>query len=256
MAKVVLDPGHGVETPGKRSFDGSLLEHEFNFDIAKRQKAVLERHGVEVVLTRLNEHDIPLAERVAIAKHYNADIFVSDHADAYGSTWNSANGYTVYTYTRIDAATTRLAQCVDSAMSEVGSIRNRGIKQADFYVLRNTPMPAILIEHGFYTNKVEGPKLKDTNVRQALAVAGAKGILQYFGIQYKGKEEDTLKAVVTYAGDGDVFAAVLVAQKMHCPLMSVNDFKTSGIKAERVIQIGGKPGSDRFSSFKDAANLI
>jgi N-acetylmuramoyl-L-alanine amidase len=253
---VVLDPGHGVETPGKRSFDGSLRECEFNFDIARRQKAILESHGVKTILTRTNEHEVSLAQRVAIAKRYNADIFVSDHADAYGSTWNDANGYTVYTYTKIDSMTSRLASCVDNAMSTVGSIRNRGIKQADFYVLRNTPMPAILIEHGFYTNKIEVAKLKDTNVRQALAIAGAKGILQYFGIQYKGKEEDTLKAVVTYTGDGDVFAAILVSQKMHCPLMSINDFKASGIKAERVIQIGGKPGSDRFSSFKDAANLI
>lgn len=255
MTRVVLDPGHGVETPGKRSFDGTLLEHEFNFDIAKRQKAILERHGVEVILTRQNEHDISLAERVVIAIKHNADIFISDHADAYGSTWNDANGYTVYTYTKIDSVTARLASCVDNAMSTVG-IRNRGIKQADFYVLRNTLMPAILIEHGFYTNKVEVAKLKDTNVRQALALAGAKGILQYFGIQYKGEEEDTLKAVVTYTGDGDVFAAILVSQKMHCPLMSVDDFRASGIKADKIYQIGGKPGSDRFSSFKDAANLI
>lgn len=253
MAKVVLDPGHGVETPGKRSFDGSLLEHEFNFDIAKRQKAVLERHGVEVVLTRLNEHDISLAQRVAIAKQYNADIFISDHADAYGSSWNDANGYTVYTYTKIDSTTARLASCVDNAMSTVG-IRNRGIKQADFYVLRNTPMPAILIEHGFYTNKVEVAKLKDSAFREALATAGAKGILQYFGIQYK--EDDNVKVIVTYFGDGDLFAAVLVSQKLKCPLMAKEDFEASDIKADKVIQIGGKAGSDRFSSFKDAANLI
>jgi hypothetical protein len=75
-------------------------------------------------------------------------------------------------------------------------------------------------------------------------------------IQAKLQGGNIVKVIVTYFGDGDLFAAVLVSQKMHCPLMSVDDFRASGIKAEKVIQIGGKPGTDRFNSFKDAANLI
>lgn len=67
---------------------------------------------------------------------------------------------------------------------------------------------------------------------------------------------DNMKTIVTYAGDSDVFSAIIVAQKKHCPLMLKADFDVSGINADDVIQIGGKPGSDRFSTFKDAASLL
>jgi len=65
-----------------------------------------------------------------------------------------------------------------------------------------------------------------------------------------------MKKVVTYLGDADVFAALIVSQKNACPLMRKSDYETSGLKAEQVIQIGGKVGSTRWSTFKDAANLI
>lgn len=67
---------------------------------------------------------------------------------------------------------------------------------------------------------------------------------------------DNVKTIVTYFGDSDIFSAVIVAQKNHCPLMLKADFDASGIKADTVIQIGGKPGTDRFTTFKDAANLL
>jgi len=69
------------------------------------------------------------------------------------------------------------------------------------------------------------------------------------------KEEYDMKKIVTYLGDADLFAAVMVAQKLSCPLMRVNDFKASGLKAEQVIQIGGNANdTNRFSTMKNAAN--
>jgi hypothetical protein len=65
-----------------------------------------------------------------------------------------------------------------------------------------------------------------------------------------------LNKIVTYLGAADVFAAVIVSQKHQCPLMKKSDFDSSGLKADEVIQIGGKPGSDMYSTFKDAANLV
>ena len=66
-----------------------------------------------------------------------------------------------------------------------------------------------------------------------------------------------MKKIVTYYGDADVFAAVMVAQKNRCPLMKVNDYVVSGLKAEEVIQIGGKKeDTNRFVTFKNAAKLV
>lgn len=75
-------------------------------------------------------------------------------------------------------------------------------------------------------------------------------------IDYSRKEGTDMKTIVTYFGDGDIPGAILVAQKNHCPLMLKSDFDSSGIKADQAIQIGGKPGTDRFDSFKEAANLV
>lgn len=65
-----------------------------------------------------------------------------------------------------------------------------------------------------------------------------------------------MKKIVTYLGDADLFAAIIVSQKNNCALMRKCDFDNSGIKADEVIQIGGKEGSNRFSTFKDAAELV
>lgn len=67
---------------------------------------------------------------------------------------------------------------------------------------------------------------------------------------------NNMETLVTYVGDADIFGAIIVAQRKHCPLMLKADFDASGINADNVIQIGGKPGSDRFSTFKDAASLL
>jgi N-acetylmuramoyl-L-alanine amidase CwlA len=84
-----------------------------------------------------------------------------------------------------------------------------------------------------------------------------KAVQQEINNQLKPKVEVfDMDKIVVYMGDADVFGAVMVAQKFACPLMRKEDFERSGLKAEKIIQIGGKPGSDRFSSFKDAANLI
>lgn len=76
-------------------------------------------------------------------------------------------------------------------------------------------------------------------------------------IDKENKEESVdMKKIVTYLGDADLFAAIIVAQKNQCALMRKCDFDNSGIKVDEEIVIGGKPGSNRFSTFKDAAELV
>ena len=194
--KICLDAGHGKETPGKRSFDGSLREYEFNRDVTARVKNHLVRHGVSVVLSAPNDTDTSLAERCRIANASKVDIFVSIHANAFGTELNSASGWEIYSnpYSAKGAA---LAKCIhDESMPFLG-IKDRGMKLEPFYVVKNTIAPAVLIEHGFYTNKDELELLKLDWFQEKCAIADAKGILKYFGITWIRETTSTAENEMT-----------------------------------------------------------
>lgn len=186
--KVVLDPGHGVETAGKRSPDGTYLEHEFNLDMAKRLKAQLERHGVSVTLTRADEHDVSLAQRVKTANAISGlDLFVSLHSNASGEGWTDPDGYGIYTSAKSDTAGRNKAAKAILARVKAAGIQMWGdglFHDGDLYVLKNTVAPAVLIEHGFHTNIHEVALLKTNVYRDLLAKVDAQGILDYLGIHW------------------------------------------------------------------------
>ena len=187
--RVVFDPGHGIETSGKCSPDKSYYEHEFNLDMGKRKKAILERHGVEVIMTRTDEHDVSLERRVQIANAAKPDLFVSIHSNASGDgkTWTRPDGYGIYTSAAgATAARNIAAGKLISRAKEAGiKLWGNGLFHEAWYVCKNVTAPAILIEHGFHTNKAETEKLKTDAYRQQLAVADCKGILDYLGIQWQ-----------------------------------------------------------------------
>lgn len=191
---VCIDAGHAKNTAGKRSFDGSLLEYEFNRAVAKLLKYHLERHGVSVIYScDLNtDKDISLSERCRTANNAKATLFVSIHANAYGITWNTAKGWEIYHHTH-SANGKRLAEAIHKASIPFLELKDRGIKTNTYTVLTDTNMPAVLIEHGFYTNKEECEKLKSVEFRTKCAVADAKGILTYLGIAWKEETAETAK---------------------------------------------------------------
>lgn len=194
MKKVVLDPGHGVETAGKCAPDRSYYEHEFNLDMAYRIKRHLERHGVEVTMTRTDEHDTGKTEtealeaRVAISNKVRPDLFLSIHSNAYGDGgWTSPEGYGAYTSSAGESAgRNKAAKAILARVKEAGiTLHGGGLHHALYWVLRNTIDPAVLIEHGFHTNKDEVELLKSDAYREKLAVADVKGVLDYLGIAWQ-----------------------------------------------------------------------
>lgn len=144
-----------------------------------------------MVLTAPNDIDVSLAERVRIAKENNADIFVSIHANAYGTTWNTANGWEIYVYEK-SGKSLLLAEDIQKCSIPYLGIKDRGIKIGDtLYVINQThkySIPSVLIEHGFYTNKSELALLKSDDFREKCAIADAKGILLYLGIKWEEEE--------------------------------------------------------------------
>ena len=184
---VCLDPGHGASTAGKRSPDGTLREYEFNRDIAYRMRDLLQAKGVTVYMTVSDKTSDPsLASRVATANNRNVDIFVSVHANAFGDGENwedQANGWEIYYY-GTSTNGKKLAQYIHDANFPASGgglgIKDRGVKTANFYVIKYTSMPAVLIEHGFYTSSVEIKKMKSSEWRQKAAQLNVNGIMNFF----------------------------------------------------------------------------
>ncbi len=177
---VMLDPGHGESTAGKRSPDGLLKEYEFNRAVANKMKNILEAEGIEVLFTVNDDSDPSLSERCESANNSDTDIFVSIHANAYGngSEWTSPNGWEIYHFPG-SVLGNRLAEAISSSnFPEIG-IHNRGIKTANFYVIKNTYVPAVLIEHGFFTNIEEIELLKSDEWRDRVAGYNAEGIINF-----------------------------------------------------------------------------
>jgi N-acetylmuramoyl-L-alanine amidase len=172
---VVIDPGHGGRDPGAVGI-GGLQEKQVIFPISLRVAELLEQQGVVVVMTRREDITLDLQARVDIANRARGNIFVSIHANAISMSRPDVNG--VETYFASESGR-RLAATIQSNMLAATGMRDRGVKQARFYVIRHTNMPAALVEVGFVTGAQDAPRLADPAWRETAAQAIARGILQY-----------------------------------------------------------------------------
>jgi N-acetylmuramoyl-L-alanine amidase len=170
---IVIDAGHGGHdnggVPGQR-----VSEKVLALDTSLRLKKELERRGFNVVMTRSRDVFIPLATRVAIANKYRGAIFVSVHYNS--ARRSSAQGFETYFYSKTSAP---LAYRIQRNILRTASTENRGIKQRGFYVLRNTKIPAVLVECGFLTNRTEAKRCMKPTYRQALAEQIAAAVTEY-----------------------------------------------------------------------------
>lgn len=173
-AVVVIDPGHGGPDPG--AVGNGLKETEIVLDISRQVTGFLEAQGVQVIMTRNGEYDLDLQPRVDIAERANATLFVSIHANAISLSRPDVNGVETYYYSASGKA---LADTIHRSILESISMDNRGVKQARFYVLRRTSMPAVLVETGFITGGRDKFKLADPSFRTQMARAIAQGILRH-----------------------------------------------------------------------------
>lgn len=182
---IVLDPGHGGTDPGAI---GPRRTHEknLNWSMAVQVKAILERAGSTVLMTRPGDVDLmpasasdrdELRVRTMVANNRKADIFVSIHHNA--SVNSDLNGTTTYYYpkTLYDSV---LAQCLQTAMVRGGGLDNIGIRTANFFVVKNAWMPAALLEIGYISNPQEEQTLNNPAFQQKMALAIVAGIDQFF----------------------------------------------------------------------------
>jgi N-acetylmuramoyl-L-alanine amidase len=173
---VVIDPGHGGPDPGAIGI-GNIYEKNLVLPIAQDVAAILAQQGIQTVLTRPDDRDLDLEPRTALANQLNATVFVSIHANAISLSRPEVNGIETYYYG--STAGLQLAQFIHQSLLHNLPVRDRGVREARFYVLRNTEMPAALAEVGFVTGAEDAPRLADPNYRRQIAAAIAQGILQY-----------------------------------------------------------------------------
>jgi N-acetylmuramoyl-L-alanine amidase len=186
--KVVIDAGHGPNTPGKRTPDGTMREYEFNSVVARYVREMLSHYrGVSTLFTHEDARDVPLKERTDKANAWKADILVSIHANASGNAWSDAKGIETCVYTTKPLDSIKLANHIQDALISETKRPNRGVKAADFHVLRETRMAAVLVECGFMTSHEESTLLKTDTYRRQCAKAIVDGIAKCYGLTHDCK---------------------------------------------------------------------
>jgi N-acetylmuramoyl-L-alanine amidase len=180
---IVIDAGHGGDDRGTSSTTTpKYQEKSLNLSTAMFLKEYLQKMGYQVKMTRSDDTFIPLATRSLIANNYNSKLFLSVHYNAAFS--EQADGIEVYYYQSEEdkarsISSKKLADSVLAQIIDKTGAKSRGVKHGNLAVIRETTMPAILVEGGFMTNSQEMDKIKDPAYIKQIAFGIALGVDQY-----------------------------------------------------------------------------
>ena len=176
---IILDAGHGGTDEGAKI--NTFMEKKISLTTAFLAKKHLEELGYRVMMTRSRDVYLPLQRRVTIANKTKGSLFVSVHFNSSPSF--DAKGIEIFYYDSKEMwrsrASKRLANCILHRVVDQTEAVSRGVKQGNFHVIRETEMPAVLVEGGFITNREERGKLRDKNYLDRLAIGIAQGIDKY-----------------------------------------------------------------------------
>ena len=192
--KILIDPGHGIDTPGKRSPDGLFQEYLWNRQVADMILEGLVSAGVDASLVVTETNDVTLRNRVnrvnTICNRLGVSnvLLVSIHANAAGngSAWMNAKGWSCYT-SKGKTKSDQVAECLYDAFE--AEFQDRKIRkdmsdgdrdwEENFYVLQKSKCPAVLLENFFYDNREECAWMLQEETKKRIASAAVKGIIKY-----------------------------------------------------------------------------
>ena len=206
MFKLALDAGHGINTAGKRcdkNIDpNQTREWTLNSRICDKIGALLKNYdGYELLRVddTTGKTDVPVENRTANANKFNADFYLSIHHNAgiYGGT---GGGVTAYVYPNVDSKTTSWQkELYEAIINETGLKGNRSapLAQSNFQVLRETHMPAVLIEAGFMDSKTDVPIILTDKFADGVAKACVDVIVKKGGLTKKKVEQPATKTTIT-----------------------------------------------------------
>jgi len=276
----VLDIGHGGRDPG--SIGLKTQEKNNNLTLGLKVGKILQQHNVTVNYTRTTDKDFcqnsydvntDLQNRIAIAKQYDPDVFISFHNNAFNQ---SAKGLECHCY-KFGGTDEKLSRSIQNNMvSALNMMIDRKVKASNFYVLRlfdKTNTDACLIEYGFIDSE-EDLILANMDIA---SVAISKGILEHMGITYKEQKTNnsTIQSINNNQGDDSVLNAVLgfslndlgacmlVSQKLNnCGIYFRNTDKTFNqdcLKADTLYVVGGSTvghKKEKLLSGKEAKDTL
>lgn len=181
MVKIYIDPGHGGNDPG--AISNGLSEKNLTLQIGHFLSDYLNKNyqDVSVQMSRTKDETVSLAERTNKANNWGADLYLSIHVNAGGG-----NGFESYIFNGQFANQSRTkqlrAKIHDTIISEM-NWNDRGKKQANFHVLRETKMAAVLTESGFIDHQQEARLMRDNDWLKNVATSHAKGVAQAFNLK-------------------------------------------------------------------------
>ncbi|MGM8365243.1 N-acetylmuramoyl-L-alanine amidase [Virgibacillus sp. W0181] len=231
MVKIFIDPGHGGTDPG--AVANGLKEKDICLHVSLKLRDILQKEfkGLMVKLSRTEDRTLPLRERTRMANRWKADYLVSIHINAGGG-----QGFESYVYNglyRKKQETVRLQQKIHRAIVNRTEFTDRGRKEANFHMLRESAMPALLTESGFIDHREDAEHLKTAAFLNKIARGHAEGIGEAFGLKVKRKTINN-KNRIHIAQQGDTLWKI--AKTYHVTLRELLQLN-EGIEPER-LQIG------------------
>jgi len=171
---IVIDPGHGGSDPG--AIGGSIQEKKLTIDIAQKIAKQLEEQGAKVFMTREDDTFVSLNDRVVMTNNKSPDLFISVHINSCEK--GDINGIETH-YWKADSLD--FAKAIHKSIMSKIDANNRGVIKSPFYVIKNTNVPAILLELGFISNTNERNELLTDERQDKSAEAVCEGVINYFG---------------------------------------------------------------------------
>ncbi len=183
--KIIVDPGHGGDDFGTKV--GTVIEKIVNLKTSEYVAALLKKSGYEVQMTRKKDVFVSLADRVDMANRSKASLMVSIHFNAAQS--KEAEGLEIFYYRdpiqQRKTSSKNLADAVMQKILDMTKAKSRGVKSGNFCVIRDTTIPAILVEGGFLTNERELEKIRQDQYLKNLAQGIVDGIEAYLKVGLK-----------------------------------------------------------------------
>jgi N-acetylmuramoyl-L-alanine amidase len=188
--KLVLDAGHGLNTPGKRTPDG---EHEWSFNnkqLLACQNYLSDYEGFDILRVDdpTGKRDVPLSERTDKSNKFGADAYVSFHNNALRFNWGNHHGMETFSYVGSNPKSEKLQKAIHKHLIKATKNNDRGMKEANFHVLRETKNCAAVLTESFFMDSTHDiKKLRSDAYLKSTGEAIAKGIVECYGLKAKPK---------------------------------------------------------------------
>lgn len=217
--KVVIDPGHGSIDTGASYHD--LHEKDINLAIGKILGQELKSVNIIPIMTRVEDklymdsRNKDIAYRPRLARQQQADLFISIHTNKFPS--SQPAGSQIF-YKSSSTQSKELAQSIQQELAKLRPENNRALKRGDYYVLNQSPCPAVLIEVGFLSNQDDRNKLTDQSYQKALASSIKTGIINYFQTKFipnNSTDESREEPVLFTDKDNSVYYLTILKNQIH-----------------------------------------